>query len=130
MGLEYRGTLTGTIPTPAKDFPCDTTYWATVKPNDAVNFNASGNVIKAPTTGPVTGVVAAKEFIREKEAPIVKVRLDKNATYETKVVGGTPVIFGEYGLSADGDLDVANTTNKAARVQKIYPEGTVLVTLL
>lgn len=129
-GLEYRGTLTGTIPTPAKDYPCDATYWATVKPGDAVNFNASGNVIKAPITGPASGVLIAKEFIMEKEAPIVKVRTDKSALYEAKVAAGTPVRFGEYELTATGEVDASKNTNKAVRVHQIYPEGTVLVSLL
>ena len=129
-GLEYRGTLTGTVPTPARDLPCNATYWETAKPNDAVIINASGEVAKAPITGPAAGVLAAKEFIMEKEAPIVKVRFDKNALYEAKVTGGTPVLFAEYELTATGEVNVAGTTNKAVKVQQILPEGTVKVTLL
>lgn len=131
MGLEYRNTLSGTIPTPAVDTPCETAYWATVKPNDPVILNAAGLAVKAPITGTVTGVVAAKEFMMEKETPkIVKIRFDKNAEYETKVVAGTPVVGGEYELDADGNVDASKATNKAVKVRKIYPEGTVLVTLL
>jgi hypothetical protein len=129
-GLEYRGALTNTIPTPAKDFLCDTVYWPDAKPGDPVIFEASGKAVKAPITGKVQGVLAAKEYIMEKEPPIVKVRLDKAALYEAEVTGGTPVVGGEYELTADVKVNVAANTNAAVKVQQILPEGTVIVTLL
>ena len=131
MGLEYRGTITNTVPTPAIDLICDDTYWATAQPNDGVKLNASGQVVASTATDKVlAGVVAAKEFIREKgDKKIIKVRLDKNAKYEVPIAAGTPVPFTAYELTADWKLDASKTTNASVKVLEVR-NGTAIVQLL
>jgi len=132
-GFEYRGTTSNTVPTPALDVVCDDTYWTTAQPNDVVAVNGSGKVIAAAasTAGAgIFGVVAAKEFIREKgDVKTIKVRTDRNAKYEAVIAAGTPVLFGQYEITADGKVDASKTTNKAVKVLEVR-NGTAIVQLL
>lgn len=134
-GLEYRGTISNTVPTQAFDSICDDAYWAVAQPNDVVSRDSkTGKVIKADPTAAgadIYGVVAGKEYIRERDDKIIKVRTDRTAFYEVEVSAGTPVEGGKYELTAGFKLDATKTTNATVKVHKLVPGGkTVLVTLL
>lgn len=135
-GLEFRSSLENSVPVVAVDVPADPAYYATAKPNDPVVLNGSGNVVRATATdAKLYGVLAAREFQRGTESPkIVKVRVSRNAIYETTIAAGTPVPNTAYELNAAGQLDATKVANASVRFLKtqrnLQPDGTYQVTAL
>ena len=131
-GFEYRNTLSGTIPTPAKDIVAADAFWLTVKPGDLCKLDATGKAIASTATDLVHyGVVVAKEFIREKgDEKIIKVYIDRNAVYEAVVSAGAPILGAKHPVTADFKVNASITTTPSVQIQKILPGGTVLVSLL
>lgn len=131
-GLEYRSTISGTVPTPAIDTVAADAFWLTVKPGDLCKLDAAGKAVTSVVADLVHyGVVAAKEFIREKgDLKIIKIRVDRNAVYEAEVSAGTPVVGGKYEITSAFKVNASGTTTPSVIVRKIIPGGTVHVSLL
>lgn len=132
-GFEYRGTIDGTVNTPAVDMEFDPAYFAVAKSNEPVTINASGKVIAAlPAAVRLYGVSAGREFItRDATVKVGKVRTSLIALYEAQVTGGTPAVSQTYGITADYKVDASATASPGlVRVRKVLPNGNVLITLV
>lgn len=127
MGFRYYRNASGDAIQPIKQFTLNATYANTAKRWDLVKLNASGElVLAAAGDTAVLGVLEIIDIKAQGETVTTgAVRTDGSSIYKVPTSAAGAKLGTKYGVTADGRVDVANTTNTCVVVAELLTDGNV-----